>query len=281
MVKKDTEQTTLPIEDVAVQERQVTIKVLTVGTKQITQSLYKQMVQEDVIDYQTGLLKGHVWGWVNLHDGCAPPSNHLHAIWEDHGQLKRSHTIEDHQKNKVYDKLSRDLATLTYAYIGQATIEGILTERPDDSQFQGDTKLCLSVDDQVVLTSVPSGAYLLWGMDKKYEEKKKVLAEKQALPESELSMYDRQYGLVSLEEEIAGWPAYINQRREELRSDVLKAMKTTVWVGLDEYYTADTLFTWIQERVALLTDIEKNWNESYQAIRDQGQLYIAVSGVWK
>jgi hypothetical protein len=87
----------LPVDESHVQERQVTIRVLTVGTKQITQALYKQLVEVDIreddslINPYTGKLQGTVWGWVNMHSNCMfDKRDHLHVVWESNGELKRS-----------------------------------------------------------------------------------------------------------------------------------------------------------------------------------------------
>src|SRR5947209_9183628 len=83
-----TEKVTIPTNTAMIQERQVSIQVLTIGTKQVTQSLYKQLVEAQVIGKDL-ILNGHIWGWVNLHADCKN-EEHLHVIWESNDQLKRS-----------------------------------------------------------------------------------------------------------------------------------------------------------------------------------------------
>lgn len=96
MVKGKAEINTLPIDEVAVQERSVTIRVLTVGTKQITLALYKQLQQDNssLFDWDTGILSDDavIWGWVNV---CTPLcqgsiDTHLHVIYEESGCLKKA-----------------------------------------------------------------------------------------------------------------------------------------------------------------------------------------------
>lgn len=101
------EQITLPAENASVQERQVTVRVLTIGTKQVTQTLYRQLLEESVIDEMTGCLKGNVWGWVNLHEEHCGSIFHYHVIWEDHGQLKRSINYPDLTTSDYYCKLEK------------------------------------------------------------------------------------------------------------------------------------------------------------------------------
>lgn len=92
-----TSQNVLPVDEATVQERQVTVQVLTIGTKQITQALYKQLIEvnirdeDSLINPYTGKLQGSVWGWVNLHDNCMfDRRDHLHVVWESNGELKKS-----------------------------------------------------------------------------------------------------------------------------------------------------------------------------------------------
>ncbi|OLD63812.1 MAG: hypothetical protein AUF65_01510 [Chloroflexi bacterium 13_1_20CM_50_12] len=82
---------TIPVEEARVQKWSLSISVLTLNERQITQTLYKQLIEEAVVNERTGELKGPVWGWVNLHNDCWYRNNqHFHAIWEDNGELKRA-----------------------------------------------------------------------------------------------------------------------------------------------------------------------------------------------
>jgi hypothetical protein len=87
----------IPVSEAKLQERQVTVQVLTIGTKQITQALYKQLTEVNIRDEDglinpfTGKVQGTIWGWVNLHDNCMfDKKDHLHVVWESNGELKKS-----------------------------------------------------------------------------------------------------------------------------------------------------------------------------------------------
>jgi hypothetical protein len=81
----------VPVNDVEIQKRPISISVLTLGERQVTQTLYKQLVEEDVVDECTGKIKGPILGWVNLHSDCWYRNDeHLHAVWEDNGEIKRA-----------------------------------------------------------------------------------------------------------------------------------------------------------------------------------------------
>lgn len=129
---------TIPVDAAKVEERQVSVKVLTVGTKQVTQAMYKQLVEEDVIDDDTGELRGAIWGWVNLHDKDCDEESHRHAIWEDNGQLKRSET-KSSCKTRQWKILKKDFYRRAAIYVGQVAL--------NDKKFPGQTN-----KDEVVLT---------------------------------------------------------------------------------------------------------------------------------
>ncbi|SRR6266566_4912754 len=79
----------------AIEERQITIRVLTIGTKQVTQALYQQLVEgSDFITDENGTINplATIWGWVNVCTSeCKKETDvHLHVIYEIGGTLKRS-----------------------------------------------------------------------------------------------------------------------------------------------------------------------------------------------
>jgi hypothetical protein len=84
--------------DCSVQERSVNIRVLTVGTKQITHALYQQLIEDyrSLIadDEDGGIIKpdANIWGWVNV---CTPEckktiDKHYHVVYETNGNLKKA-----------------------------------------------------------------------------------------------------------------------------------------------------------------------------------------------
>jgi len=162
---------TIPVEEASIQRRQLTVEVLTLDKRQVTQSLYKQIVEEDVIDQYTGTIKGIVWGWVNLHNDCHHMNGeHFHAIWEDNGNLKRSYVCLPWTKKIPY------------------------------------------------------------------------------------------YQHIRTHEEVARGKPYYDQLVEKCKGETNKIQMGTIWE---------------------LSQLREKWEQSYQEIKDTGQLFIAVSGVWK
>lgn len=65
----------------------VEIQTLRIGNRQLTQSVFKQLQKEDLVDPVAVLLEGEVWGWVNF-DLSHP--NHRNFIFQKDGRLYRS-----------------------------------------------------------------------------------------------------------------------------------------------------------------------------------------------
>src|SRR2546429_7764764 len=124
MRTNNTIQTVLPVDEATVQERSVSVKVLTIGAKQVTQSLYKQLICDmDVIDHWDCTLRGKVWGWVNLHIDCNMGDAHLHVIWEKDGCLYRSCTYRK-CRHVHYTMAQQSLDHLAELYCYLQALEG-------------------------------------------------------------------------------------------------------------------------------------------------------------
>ena len=89
---------TAPIyaKDVPVKTKTVEIKVIQVGSKQMTLAMFKQLPEKAIIDHETGELMGLEWGRVcGVWAGCCREASydgrrvfpHDHIIWEHSGIL--------------------------------------------------------------------------------------------------------------------------------------------------------------------------------------------------
>lgn len=73
----------------------VEVRAIRIGTKQMTQSVFKQLREERLIDRETLELRGTPWGWVNYHHDCGDLySGHLHVVWQSGSEL-RSCVLEE------------------------------------------------------------------------------------------------------------------------------------------------------------------------------------------
>jgi hypothetical protein len=76
------------------------IRMLMVSDKDLTESVFRQLIEEPIIAADGRSLNGHPWGRVNFHpDGCAPERNprdqrlmedHWHVVWQRDDALRRS-----------------------------------------------------------------------------------------------------------------------------------------------------------------------------------------------
>jgi hypothetical protein len=67
----------------------VSVQALRIGTKQVTQSVFRQLREEPIIDYNTGELTGVPWGSVQYFWGACQDGAHLHVVWHKGDQLRR------------------------------------------------------------------------------------------------------------------------------------------------------------------------------------------------
>lgn len=142
--------TTISVHEASIRTASVTIKALAVNGKQVTQSLFRQLQEEDIVHVNlqgsiqdTGLvLRGVPWGFINYHPNpeCKniSPDGHRHIVWQLGEELRRDTVFEESDndtpipdyrywvtKVRTYYTL-RDIrdygeATLTYLGWGRGT----------------------------------------------------------------------------------------------------------------------------------------------------------------
>lgn len=277
MSKKEIEQTALPLDEAAIQERQLTIKVLTLGTKQVTQALYRQLVEDDLIDDSTGTLNGTIWGWVNLHIDCKiEDRHHLHAIWEEDAQLKRSTVFARHQHSEYHKHLTSELKYLAGAYVGMVFLANKKFAIKDGNIF-------ITVKGRTLKIQLSESMHELIGAPdvlKRYREKLDQIQSEQHYS----SASAKATLLREAEGNIAYWPKSVEWNKERISSAVEEELKFGAVIP-DQYKPFHENYARVyelMERTAEeLNAYEQHWKESYQTIEKQGQLFIAVSGVWK
>src|SRR5687768_4856488 len=72
----------------------VEVKSLTISGKQVTLAVFRQLIDDDIIDVSgdTPVLRGPAWGSVNYHpDKCGEASEHLDVVWQDGDALRRGY----------------------------------------------------------------------------------------------------------------------------------------------------------------------------------------------
>lgn len=69
----------------------IEVCALTLGRKQVTQSVFRQLIVEDVLHELDATIEGNPWGFVNYHpDKCCDDSEHLHVVWQKGDELRRT-----------------------------------------------------------------------------------------------------------------------------------------------------------------------------------------------
>jgi hypothetical protein len=81
---------TITVQQATVRTAAVEIRTLSVGGKQVTMGLFRQLLREDLIDPHTCQFRGAPWGLVNYFWGDCHPESHLHIVWQLGNELRRS-----------------------------------------------------------------------------------------------------------------------------------------------------------------------------------------------
>jgi len=91
--------------EATVQTAQVTINVIRVGTKQVTQAMFRQIPYKELIDWDTFTLRGTPWGvvrywWEGCRDGMGDGRTGMHILWQDGETLHRAIVFETCETNE-------------------------------------------------------------------------------------------------------------------------------------------------------------------------------------
>lgn len=92
------------IENVQIKTVAIEIKALTVNNRQVTQSVFKQIPEEHILDLETVTLKGLIWGHVNFQTS----ENLYHLIWQKGKELRRCLFYKSHDKDYIFSDVFRD-----------------------------------------------------------------------------------------------------------------------------------------------------------------------------
>lgn len=85
----------LTTQDATITTAAVEVKALTISGRQVTQSVFRQLLEEPLIA-EDGTLNGQPWGMVNYHpDRCGDRDPHWHVVWQKDDELRRSHVLRD------------------------------------------------------------------------------------------------------------------------------------------------------------------------------------------
>lgn len=73
----------------------ITVQALTIGKKQVTLAVFRQLEDANIIKPLDAGLVGEPWGRVNYHpDKCADEKEHIHVVWQKDDELRRATVYE-------------------------------------------------------------------------------------------------------------------------------------------------------------------------------------------
>lgn len=73
----------------------IQVRALTIGKKQVTLAVFRQLEDQDIIKTLDANLAGEPWGRVNYHpDKCADEKEHIHVVWQKDDELRRATVYE-------------------------------------------------------------------------------------------------------------------------------------------------------------------------------------------
>ena len=89
---KKMQQRIVTVENAHVKSALIQVNQLTIGgTQKMTLKLFKQITEENIIDFYKGSLKGNPWGFVNYYwpENYNYKNTHLHLLWQKGNELRR------------------------------------------------------------------------------------------------------------------------------------------------------------------------------------------------
>jgi hypothetical protein len=86
----------LTVQNASVTTVAIEVKAFMIGARQVTQGIFKQLIEEPLIA-EDGALNGVPWGHVTWHpDRCDYHSNrHWHIVWQRGEELRRAWEFEE------------------------------------------------------------------------------------------------------------------------------------------------------------------------------------------
>lgn len=83
--------TQLTTETATITTAAIQIQTLTIGRKQVTLAVFRQLVEEPLLHPLDATITGNPWGRVNYHpDKCGDGPEHLHIVWQKGDELRRA-----------------------------------------------------------------------------------------------------------------------------------------------------------------------------------------------
>jgi hypothetical protein len=90
------------VSEAVVKTAEVQVHVLTISGKQVTLAVFRQLEESPLLS-DAHDLRGPAWGRVNYHpDGCKGDGEHMHVVWQDGTELRRSRVRPPDRLDRTY-----------------------------------------------------------------------------------------------------------------------------------------------------------------------------------
>lgn len=126
----------------------VEVKTLTITGKQVTLAVFRQLHEQPLLPEDgDGTFVGIPWGTVNYHpDKCSGDRSHLHVVWQEGDQLRRSKVMvprwEAHWADSHDDFIQATFCLNDHSLPGWAKRKGYRSS--DDVEFTWEGIRCVS-----------------------------------------------------------------------------------------------------------------------------------------
>ena len=116
-------------EEALIRTATVEIKAITISGKQMTLAVFRQLEEESIIDFDSGMLVGVPWGRVNYCGKDCPDREHVHVLWQKGNELRRciiEHRCED---NYALREMKNELSRHEAGLVQRMVLDGVDTVR--------------------------------------------------------------------------------------------------------------------------------------------------------
>ena len=123
----------------------VEIQTLTIRGKQVTLAVFRQLLERDLIDPDSGSFNGLPWGTVNYHpDRCAERASHHHVVWQEGDGLRRS-LVSKPRSGRFWSQAAHDLVVIDTSW--------------EDAAYRGHPSKALAVNGTPQYAEIRSGRW--------------------------------------------------------------------------------------------------------------------------
>ncbi len=218
------------------------IKILWVNGHPLRRALFRQILQEPLIETHSLQFRGTPVGLVNDHYGCRLKDQHLHVLW-----------LRDRQPRLalVTQRLPEDnpcLVELTYWTWAHTLGESLKGWYPDQVPAKGG-KMARWTGDYKVDVSVPDDLIELWEC---HRERKKLTDSAYARDQDRRLQVDR--------------------RRRNLKESIRVLLETDTWKGI----TTDDSARRLDHIMGRLDEAVAAWHKQYNVLSRLDQIFIEI-----